>query len=135
MTTTSRVALRFNGRQRVSALPGPPCQLAPNRYCSDLGSCAKGDMDEMAQADLMVDGVHVPNLVTRYRFKTPLFTFKYPADNVLLVSGPGVSKSAGEGIFVMLARLSAGPHTVAMHWADLPPGSTGDVTYHLTVRG
>jgi len=82
-----------------------------------------------------VDGVHLTNLLTRYRFQTLLFTLAYPADNFMGVPGPGTTKSVAGGILVILAPLSAGRHTVDLRSRYGPPVSmTGDVTYHLTVR-
>jgi hypothetical protein len=102
---------------------------------ADLSSCAKGYADEETQAGVTVDGVHLTNLLTRYRFATPLFTFKYPADNLLQMTTPGVTNSAADAFFVILAPLAAGPHTVEVHAVNPPTGESGDVTYHLTVRG
>jgi hypothetical protein len=101
-----------------------------------LSKCATGGMDDATQADVTVDGVHLAHLLTRYRFKTSLFTFKYPAENVLNVNGPGVTKSAADGIVVMLAPLAAGRHTLDLRFAFKAPVSmAGEVTYHLTVLG
>ncbi len=87
------------------------------------------------EADVTVDGVHLTNLLTRYRFETPLFTYSYPADNFMGVPGPGTTKAVADGILVMLAPLSAGRHTVDLRFSYGPPVSmTGEVTYHLTVR-
>jgi hypothetical protein len=63
-----------------------------------LSKCAKGNMDDATQADVTVDGVHLAHLLTRDRFKTSLFTFKYPAENVMGVPGPGVTESAADGL-------------------------------------
>jgi hypothetical protein len=100
-----------------------------------LSSCAKGYADGTTKADFTLDGVHLTNVLTRYRFATSLFTLKYPADSLLQASGPGVTKAVANGLFVILAPLAPGQHTVeaqgvnaSIHWA-------GDVTYHLTVRG
>lgn len=102
---------------------------------ADLSSCARGYADEETQAGVTVDGVHFTNLLTRYRFATPLFTFKYPADNLLQMTTPGVTKSAADVFCVILAPLAAGPHTVEAHIVNPSVGETANVTYHLTVRG
>ena len=75
-----------------------------------LRSCAKGYMDKVTKATVTVDGVPLTNLLTRYRFETPLFTFRYPAHNVLDVPGPGTSKSVADAVFVILSPLAAGRH-------------------------
>ncbi len=98
-----------------------------------LRSTAKGDA-VVTEADVTVDGVHLTNLLTRYRFETPLFTYSYPADNFMGVPGPGTTKSVADGILVMLAPLLAGRHTVDLRFSYGPPVSmAGEVTYHLTI--
>ena len=100
-----------------------------------LRSCAKSGMDAVTQDGVTVDGVHLTNLLTRYRFETPLFTFAYPADNIFGWPGPGTTKSVADGILVMLAPLAAGRHTIDLRFSWGPPVSTaGHVTYHLTIR-
>jgi hypothetical protein len=102
---------------------------------ADLRSCAKGVMDPVT-ADVTVDGVHLTNLLTRYRFESPLFTFKYPADSLFDVPGPGTTKAVLDAILVILAPLAAGRHTLDLrfNWnQDEPPYPPGNVTYHLTV--
>ena len=100
-----------------------------------LRSCAKGGMDSLTEADVIVDGVHLTNLLPRYRFETPLFTFAYPADNIFGVPGSGTTKVVGDGIVVILAPLAAGRHTLDLRFSWGPPFSVaGEVTYHLTVR-
>ncbi len=100
-----------------------------------LRDCARKDQDTVTIANVTIDGVHLTNLLTRYRFVTPLFTFKYPADNMLQqVPGPGTTASVGDGIVVMLAPLAAGHHTLEMGSRSVAPHSmAGGVTYHLTV--
>jgi hypothetical protein len=98
-----------------------------------LRSTAKGAYVG-TEADVTVDGVHLTNLLTRYRFETPLFTFAYPADNYMGVPGPGTTKAVADGILVMLAPLAAGRHTVDLRFSYPPVSMRGHVTYHLTVR-
>ena len=114
--------------------------------CSMLEGDAKTDeglRDCVASTDLehnltevhvTVDGVPITNLVTHYRLSV-LFTFAYPVDNVrgVYVPRPGTSRAAGEGIFVMLAPLAVGPHTLDLGFHGW--GMTSHVTYHLTIRG
>jgi hypothetical protein len=99
-----------------------------------LRSCAKGDGDQVTEADVTVDGVHLTNLLTRYRFETPLFTLAYPADNFMGVPGPGTTKAVAGNIFVILAPLAAGRHTVDFRGSFVPPGPAGELIYHLTIR-
>jgi len=100
-----------------------------------LRSCAKGDGDQVTEADVTVDGVHLTNLLTRYRFETPLFTLAYPADDIMGRPGPGTTKSMVDGTLVILAPLAAGRHTLDLRYSFGPPNPmAGEVTYLLTVR-
>ncbi len=100
---------------------------------AELRSCAKSNMDGVTRADVTVDGVQFANLLTRYRFETPLFTFHYPAGNVNDVPGSGTTKAVGDGIYVMLAPLAAGQHTIELGGKDPSQKWDGTVTYHLTI--
>ncbi len=107
-----------------------------------LRKCTEGYAATATGADVTVDGIHIPNVFTRYFFMTPLFTFKYPAHSLLdypsalgpsdvPAPGPGITKSVGGGNFVMLAPLAAGRHTLDLRawgssWAI-------ETTYHLTI--
>lgn len=102
-----------------------------------LRSCAKGYIDQVTEATVTVDGIRFTNLLTRYRFSTPLFSLKYPADNVLgppPPAGPGTTKSVGDGIFLMLAPLAAGQHTIEIRGVAPAFSWDGKVTYRLTIR-
>ena len=101
-----------------------------------LQSYAKTDadaiVDSMTNLALTVDGVHVPSLLTRYRFKNLQFTFKYPADYLGgFQTGSGTSKAVADGFFVMFAPLAAGRHTLDLSYSGQV---AGEVTYHLTIR-
>jgi hypothetical protein len=100
-----------------------------------LRSCAERLMDTVTEDDVTVDGVHLTNLLTRYRFQTPLFTLAYPADNFMGFPGPGAAKSVADGTLVILAPLAAGRHTLDLRYSFGPPNPmAGEVTYLLTVR-
>ncbi len=100
-----------------------------------LCRCAKKTMDTATEADVTVDGEHLTSLLTRYRFETPLFRVSYPADNELGVHGPGITTAEVDGIYVMVAPLAAGRHTVDLRFSfGHPVLMAGEVTYHLTVR-
>jgi hypothetical protein len=101
-----------------------------------LRSRAKSGMDGVTEDEVTVDGVHLTNLLTRYRFQTLLFTLAYPADNFMGVPGPGTTKAVADCTQVILAPLAAGRHTVDLRFAYGPPMNpmAGHVTYHLTIR-
>ncbi len=128
-TVPAGKALVIGGFVECSTVQGSGNTLA------ELRSCAKSGMDSATEADVTVDGVHLTDLLTRYRFETPLFTFAYPADNVMGVPGPGTTKSVAGGPLVMLAPLAVGRHTLDMRFRYSPPDPwTTHVTYHLTIR-
>ncbi len=120
----------------LSIMPGIwECSAAEGNGSTEaaLRSCAKGYMDQVTKDTVTVDGVPLTNLLTRYRFETPLFTFRYPAHNVLDVPGPGTSKSVADAVFVILSPLAAGRHTVELHGVDPALKWDGITTYHLTI--
>ncbi len=99
-----------------------------------LRSCVTGYMNMVTKLDVTVDGVHISHILTRYRFTTPLFTVNYPADNVWQLPGPGTTKSVAQGVWVILAPLAAGQHTIILYGEAPSMGWESTVTYHLTVR-
>ena len=91
-----------------------------------------------------VDGRPVKNLAD-FRVQSPLFTFgPLPDNNILEAFGVTApegtkSKSVSDGVFVMLATLSAGTHTVHFGGvSDLTsvggPIFIQDITYNITVK-
>ena len=85
-----------------------------------------------------VDGFVIQNL-DGYRVQSPLFTFgPLPENNVLQWFGydapaGSTSDSVGDGVFVMLAPLAVGPHTIHFHGEVPAFNFLLDITYHLTV--
>jgi hypothetical protein len=79
-----------------------------------------------------IDGVPVNNL-NAFNVESPAFTFDVPEDNVLGVPGPDTGLSVSSGVYLMLAPLSAGEHT--LHFGGTYPdfNFTLDITYHITV--
>ncbi len=107
----------------------PQCGDTPEA----LRSAVDGAMSTMTGADVTVDGVHVANVLTRYRFTTPVFIVRYPADNIVDGPGPGITKAMAEGLFVMLAPLPAGQHTIELQ-GSRTGGAWWSATYVLTIR-
>jgi len=106
---------------------------------AELRACVQSSVDLATGVEADVDGVPIDN-PTQYRGTSGLFTWgPLPADNMLEVFGINApagttSPAVQDGIYLMLAPLPAGPHTI--HFT----GSFGsffglDVTYHLTVSG
>src|ERR1043166_2405529 len=84
---------------------------------AELRSCAKFFQDHAHDLTCTIDGVAVQNLDS-YRAQSPLFTYGPLPDNNILesfgVNAPAGSTSASvaDGVYVMLAPLSAGSHTI-----------------------
>jgi hypothetical protein len=84
-----------------------------------------------------VDGVSVNNLQgdllnNVYRALSPEFDLVLGADNIFGAPAGTYSPGAGDGVYLMLAPLSAGRHTIHFH-ADIIAGGQIDATYILTV--
>ncbi|MBI4583834.1 MAG: hypothetical protein HY717_07405 [Planctomycetes bacterium] len=70
-------------------------------------------------------------MIPSSRGRSPVFTFNAPADNVLFIPGPVSGESVSDGVWLFLAPLSRGSHTI--HFEVSFPGFPLDVTYHLTI--
>ncbi len=95
-------------------------------------------IDNAYDLSCQIDGVEVMN-VADYRCRTPdgkEYMVFLPADNVFAPYGltePGIyGPCVDDGIFLMLAPLTAGKHTIHFTAAS-PPAFTLDVTYDLMV--
>jgi hypothetical protein len=88
---------------------------------------------------LEIDGKPVDNLYG-YRVQSPVFTFgPLPEGNIFGAPAGATSRSASDGVFVMLKPLSAGKHTIHFGGAiDLSsiggPLFMQDIKYTLTVK-
>jgi hypothetical protein len=100
---------------------------------AELRACAKGWVDG-AIGFCTIDGVPVQNL-GQYRVQSPLFTFgPLPEDNVLFIDVPPgtTGQSVSDGIWLMVAPLSVGQHTIDFG-GTFSSGFTFHITYNLTV--
>jgi hypothetical protein len=83
-----------------------------------------------------VDGVPVASLLS-YREQSPVFSFVLPEDNLFgapELGGTTAYPTVDEGIYLMLAPLPAGQHTIHFHAEETAPFTyVEDVTYYLTV--
>jgi hypothetical protein len=115
---------------------------------SVLRSFAQSAMDQAHDLTFTVDGVAVQGLLPSYRVQSPAFTFVTPPDNNILVDREGepcyanpspdapswvIPGAVADGVYVMLAPLAPGVHTV--HFSALagtPVFLVEDMTYNLT---
>jgi hypothetical protein len=116
---------------------------------AQLRACAAGVITANPSLSATIDGVPVTNLQS-YRAISPVFSYDYPAAGLPTIFGcavrcagggslagtlanTGVFPGAvGDGIYLMLAPLSTGKHTIRFT-AAIPPGFSLDVTYNITV--
>ena len=114
---------------------------------AELRGCAAFFQDHANSMTCVIDGVPVRNLES-YRVQLPLFTYgPLPGNNILASFGidapaGSTSPSVSDGVFIMLAPLSAGSHTIHFTGALTLSVANGDpfdldfrldITYHLTV--
>jgi len=108
---------------------------------AELRPCAKFLADHITNLQATVDGVSIQNL-PNYRVQSPLFQFgPLPENNLLGAPAGTISPSVSDGVFLMLAPLSAGTHTIhfagELVFTQAQDGFdftfTLDITYHLTV--
>jgi hypothetical protein len=106
----------------------PPPFFGSNE--EELRECAKGFQDTGFGLSASVDDCPVQNL-DGYRVQSPVFDFSAPANNVLFIPGPVSGQSVSDGVWLLIAPLSAGEHVI--HVQGSFPGFPIDVTYNLTV--
>ena len=96
----------------------------------------KAQIDGASNLACEIDGVPVANLAA-YREQSPIFRFVLPEDNVFgapELGGLAVDPTVDEGIYLMVAPLKVGQHTIHIHACLNDCGLELDVTYHLTVK-
>ncbi|MCX6924319.1 MAG: hypothetical protein NT154_14060 [Verrucomicrobia bacterium] len=115
---------------------------------AELRSFAQGLQDHAQDLTCTIDG-RVVGRLDNYRVQSPLFTIgPLPDNNVFQASGVTAPEgtttpSVSDGVFVMVAPLCAGRHTI--HFAGAAVFTQAqdgfdftfsqDITYHLTVAG
>ena len=114
----------------------PP--IDPALGAGGLRNLCDGFMDGAVDVACEVDGSSVQN-PTGYRVTSPVFSVTFPDDNVFQffacdVPAGTYTPFVGDGIYIMLAPLPSGEHTVHFH-GRLPDfgNFTVDILYHLTV--
>ena len=91
-----------------------------------------------ATVTMEVDGMPIPDLKDQFRVQSPAFVFTIPDDNFFTAVGEGPFTAGSyfpgvdDGIYVMLAPLPLGHHT--LHFHGTSSGFTLDITYHLYVH-
>jgi hypothetical protein len=108
----------------------------PNGF-ADERVCATQIASGLSGFSAEVDGVAINNLQADllnnfYRALSPEFDLVLGADNIFGAPAGTYSPGAGDGVYLMLAPLSPGQHTIHFH-ADITAGGQVDATYHLTV--
>jgi hypothetical protein len=123
------------------------CSTAEGNGKTEAGlrACAKGFIDGARNLTAEVDGVSVKGIKhvkdTDFRTQSPLFTYTLPDNNILGLPANTTSPSVADGVYLMLAPLALGQHTIHIHGdASLSPPAPSprfflDVRYSpLTVR-
>ncbi|MGE5249008.1 MAG: hypothetical protein ACM3QS_02245 [Bacteroidota bacterium] len=105
----------------------------------DIQSLATWFMDFVDRVEVTVDGVAVPDVLSDYRFASPIFSFHGATPGVFAPYYEGHREIAfSDGWWVMLAPLTPGPHTIHFlghlfvpEWNyDFAP----EVTYNIVVQ-
>jgi hypothetical protein len=115
----------------------------------EMRGCANFAADHITVAECTIDDVPVDGSLTeRFRTESPLFTFgPLPANNELKFLGVknankgATSQAVADGVYLLLAPLPAGPHTLHFSgeavFTQEPDGFDFtfilDITYNLTV--
>jgi hypothetical protein len=99
-----------------------------------LRACADFHADSFTDLALEVDGKSILHLK---EFRSPSPAFHYgplPEENILGADPGATSLAVADGIYVMLAPLDSGKHTIHFHGrAPTFDNFTLDITYHLRV--
>jgi len=105
---------------------------------AELRACANGHMDNTSGLFASIDGVPVNDL-GNYRVESPLFEFTLPEDNLFAFFGldaPGgtTSPAVDAGVYLLLAPMSVGKHTLHIEGSFDLLGLTFDNTFNITVE-
>jgi hypothetical protein len=101
---------------------------------AELRACANGHLDHTSGLSVTINGAPVNNLEA-YRVESPLFEFgPLPADNVFGAPAGSTSPAVDAGVYLMLAPLNPGQHTIHVTGTFDEFSFTIDTTYHITVE-
>jgi hypothetical protein len=100
---------------------------------AELRACANGHIDQTSGLSASIDGVSVNNL-DAYRVESPLFEFgPLPGDNIFGAAAGTTTLSVDAGIYVLVAPLSVGKHTITIRGTFDEFDFTIDTTFNITV--
>jgi len=100
---------------------------------ASLRACANGHIDSTSDLSAMIDGKLVRNL-DDYRVDSPLFEFgPLPENNFLGAPSGATSLSVDAGVYLLLAPLSIGQHTIRVGGTFDEFGVSIDTTFIITV--
>ncbi len=102
----------------------------PNPIKTERAMC-KEFIDTVTYLACEVDGMTV-SVTERNREQSVPFAVYLPANNLFQEAATWTAPGVDEGYYVLLAPLSAGPHTI--HFAAAGPDFTLDVTDYITVE-
>jgi hypothetical protein len=125
------------------------CPAPDTNSVAVLREEAGANQDQATNMSCTIDGAAVSGLdnglTTAYRVQAPVFTYTVPGSNNMLeyfgydcyTSNAPIAIKAdavADGVYLMLAPLSVGPHTIHFHGEIGSPSTfTEDITYNLTV--
>jgi hypothetical protein len=105
----------------------PPTSLA------DILAALAGVTADITNLSCAIDGVAVKHLEKDVTI-SPVFSLTIPADNVLGLPAAVYTPDIDEGVYLMLAPLRPGTHTIHFTGSSPDLGYSLDVTYNLTVQ-
>jgi len=135
---TIDVTIRPGASLFVPVLNSECSVLEPDPFHGDdeaeMRACANGHIDHTSGLIAVIDGVPVQDLGA-YRVESPLFEFgPLPADNVLGAPAGTTSLAVDAGVYLMLAPLRPGSHTIHVGGTFDEFGFTIDTTFNITVE-
>jgi hypothetical protein len=149
LTVPNGKALFFPMLAVIDDNTGCPTYNNPLLTAGQLAAQAADIFTAVSKTTCTIDGVAVPGLDdpqhTLYRVQSPAFTYTVASHNNLLAAifdgpcipdGITVTPAVSDGVFLMVAPLSAGPHTIHFVGVVGPvatPFFFKDITYNITV--
>lgn len=98
----------------------------------ELISRAKGDIDDIASKEAVIDGINL-EAVEKYRIRSTAFMIRYSENNVFGFP-PVWTRAVSDGFWVFLRPLSSGMHHIHAAGSCSSGKTKVDITWHLDVR-